>query len=156
MTGPIGKASLKRWPLSWAWRGVGGGMCVCVCVCVYDVWLFVTPWTAAHQAPLFLGIFQARILEWVTMPSSRGSSQPRDGTRTFYISLASAGRFFPTSPTWEALLHGVEGLRAGLHVVGLPFLKCFQDSVFLPGAQWKEWILCLTKLESSVSWGSPD
>ena len=24
------------------------------------------------------GIFQARILEWVAMPSSRGSSQPRD------------------------------------------------------------------------------
>ena len=24
------------------------------------------------------GIFQARILEWVVMPSSRGSSQPRD------------------------------------------------------------------------------
>ena len=26
------------------------------------------------------GIFQARILEWVTMPFSRGSSQPRDWT----------------------------------------------------------------------------
>ena len=25
------------------------------------------------------GIFQVRILEWVAMPSSRGSSQPRDG-----------------------------------------------------------------------------
>ena len=25
-----------------------------------------------------LGILQARILEWVAMPSSRGSSQPRD------------------------------------------------------------------------------
>ena len=36
------------------------------------------------------GIFQARILEWVAMPSSRGSSQPRDQTR---ISLI-AGRFF--------------------------------------------------------------
>ena len=27
------------------------------------------------------GIFQARILEWVAMPSSRGSSQPRDPTQ---------------------------------------------------------------------------
>ena len=26
------------------------------------------------------GILQARILEWVAMPSSRGSSQPRDQT----------------------------------------------------------------------------
>ena len=36
--------------------------------------LFVTPWAAAHQAPLFMGIRQARTLEWVAMPSSRGSS----------------------------------------------------------------------------------
>ena len=27
------------------------------------------------------GILQARILEWVAMPSSRGSSPPRDGTQ---------------------------------------------------------------------------
>ena len=27
-----------------------------------------------------LRILQARILEWVAMPSSRGSSRPRDGT----------------------------------------------------------------------------
>ena len=34
------------------------------------------------------GILQARILEWVAMPSSRGSYQPRDGTQvscSFYI-----------------------------------------------------------------------
>ena len=33
-----------------------------------------TPQTVAHQAPLSMGILQARILEWVAM----GSSQPRD------------------------------------------------------------------------------
>ena len=54
------------------------------------VQLFVTPWTVAHQAPLSMGILQARILEWVAMPSSRGSSQPRDRTQVFCI----AGRFF--------------------------------------------------------------
>ena len=32
------------------------------------------------------GILQARILEWVAMPSSRGSSQPRDQTHVSYIS----------------------------------------------------------------------
>ena len=36
--------------------------------------LFVIPWTVAHQAPLSMGIFQARILEWVSMTSSRRSS----------------------------------------------------------------------------------
>ena len=38
------------------------------------------------------GILQARILEWVAMPSYRGSSQPRDQTRVFCISWI-AGRF---------------------------------------------------------------
>ena len=36
------------------------------------------------------GILQARILEWVAFPSSRGSSQPRDQTQVSHI----AGRFF--------------------------------------------------------------
>ena len=33
----------------------------------------MTSWTVAHQAPLSMGILQAKILEWVAMPSSRGS-----------------------------------------------------------------------------------
>ena len=33
-----------------------------------------------------LGILQARILEWVATPSSRGSSQPKDQTQVSYIS----------------------------------------------------------------------
>ena len=36
------------------------------------------------------GILQARILEWVAIPFSRGSSQPRDRTQVSYI----AGGFF--------------------------------------------------------------
>ena len=40
------------------------------------VHLFETPWTGAHQAPLSMGILQARIMEWVAMPSSGGSSNP--------------------------------------------------------------------------------
>ena len=42
------------------------------------VQLFVTLWTVAHQAPLSTGTLQARILEWVAIFSSRGSSQPRN------------------------------------------------------------------------------
>ena len=36
------------------------------------------------------GILQARILEWVAMPSSRGSSQPRDWT---HVSCIASGYF---------------------------------------------------------------
>ena len=44
------------------------------------------------------GILQARILEWVAFPFSRGSSQPRDRTQVSCI----AGRFFTSWATREA------------------------------------------------------
>ena len=43
------------------------------------------------------GILKARILEWVAIFSSRGSSQPRDQT-FFSWSSCIAGRFFTTEP----------------------------------------------------------
>ena len=43
------------------------------------------------------GVLQARKMEWVSMPSSRGSSQPRDWTSVFLISCV-VGRFFATEP----------------------------------------------------------
>ena len=50
------------------------------------------PWTTVH------GILQARILEWVAFPFSRGSSQPMDRTQVSCI----AGRFFTSWATKEA------------------------------------------------------
>ena len=43
-------------------------------------------------------ILQARILDWVAVPFSRGSCQPRDQTQVFHI----AGRFFTSWATREA------------------------------------------------------
>ena len=45
-----------------------------LCVCAQSrscVRLFENLWTVACQTPLFLGILQARILEWVALPFSR-------------------------------------------------------------------------------------
>ena len=63
---------------------------VCMLTCVR---LFATSWTVQ--------ILQARILEWVAILSSRGSSPPRDQT---CISMFPelAGGFFTTRATWEA------------------------------------------------------
>ena len=44
------------------------------------------------------GIFQARVLEWVAIAFSRGSSQPRDQTQVFH----TAGRHFTIWATREA------------------------------------------------------
>ena len=43
------------------------------------------------------GTLQARVLEWVAVPFSRGSSQPRDQTQVSCI----AGGFFTSWATWE-------------------------------------------------------
>ena len=44
------------------------------------------PVDCSLPGPSVRGILQARIPDWVAMPSSRGSSQPRDGTPVSYIS----------------------------------------------------------------------
>ena len=43
------------------------------------------PVDCSLPGPSVHGILQARILEWVAMPSSRGSSRPRDRTQVSRI-----------------------------------------------------------------------
>ena len=52
----------------------------CVCVRAKSPQLCLTLCDPSDYSPSGYGheILQARILEWVVMPSSRGSSQPRD------------------------------------------------------------------------------
>ena len=67
------------------------------------VWLFVTLWTAAHQAPLSMGILWARILMWVAMTSSRGSSWPRDQIWVSYSLLHWQAGSLPLMPPAKPL-----------------------------------------------------
>ena len=57
------------------------------------------------------GILQARILEWVAMASSRGSSQPRDQTHIPCISCTAGGCF----TCWATREAQNGGRRAGLN-----------------------------------------
>ena len=81
----------------------GINSCLCVCLRAVShfccVQLFVTPWTIACRAPLSMGILQSRILWWVAISSSRGSSQARDQTllhllhwQVGSLSLAPSGK----------------------------------------------------------------
>ena len=47
------------------------------------------------------GIFHARLLEWVAMPFSRGSSWPRDRILIFYVSCIGRQVLY-LWPMWEA------------------------------------------------------
>ena len=57
-----------------------------------------TPWTVAHQVSLSMGILQGRILKWVAVPSSRGSSQPSDQNRSPTLQADS----LPSEPPGKA------------------------------------------------------
>ena len=74
------------------------------------VQLFATPWTIVRQAPLSMGILQARILEWVAMPSSTGSPQPRDQTQ---VSCLADGFF----TCWAIREAPVSSYRGGNGVI---------------------------------------
>ena len=94
-------------------------MCVCVCVCVLVTQSCLTlcdPVDCSPPGSSVHGILQARILEWVAISSSMGSSQPRDQTHLMPPTLA--GGFFTTSTTWEALVEPVL-LLPGTATLGL-------------------------------------
>ena len=52
--------------------------------------ILCNPMDCSLPGPSVHEILQARILEWVAVPFSRESSQPRDGTQVSHIT----GRFF--------------------------------------------------------------
>ena len=70
------------------------------------------------------GILQARILEWVAISFSRGSSRPRDRTQVSCI----AGRFFTTEPAGKPIAHTETVYFSGLshHV-----LRCALRDIWL-------------------------
>ena len=79
--------------------------------CFYDPVDCSPPGSSAH------GIFQARILEWVAISSSRGSSRPRDQTRISCISCT--GRWIlGHCTTWQAPLTSAACIYCPHHTSG--------------------------------------
>ena len=75
-------------------------ICVCAAAAAKSLQSCLTlcdPMDCSPRGSSVHGILQARILEWVTMPSSRGSSPPRNRTRISYGSYI-AGGFFTAEP----------------------------------------------------------
>ena len=79
------------------------GKCLHVWVlrCFGRVWLFVTLWTAARQAPLSMGFSRQEYRSGLPFPSPGDLLYP--GIKpTSLTSPALAGEFFTTGATWEA------------------------------------------------------
>ena len=56
------------------------------CACMLSHFSRVQLFATTEEPGRLLGILQARILEWVAMPSSRGSFRPRNWTHVSYVS----------------------------------------------------------------------
>ena len=74
------------------------------CLILCDPMNYSPPGSSIH------GVLEARILEWAAIPSSRGSSQPRDRTWVSYVSCIGRQLFFsplvpPTKPYLKKQVH---------------------------------------------------
>ena len=133
-----GKASLRRWHLSQDLKGVrkralrisGRNAFQVMKVKVAQL----CPTLCDPMDYTVHGILQARILEWVAFPFSRGSSQPRDQTQVSCI----AGGFFTSWATREAQKLV---LKWSEEIVGVGVVNFLQS--------WDFWFIVITNLKST-------
>ena len=85
--------------------------CVCVLSQFSNVLLFANLLTLACQAPLSMGF--SRQEYWSGLPCPPPGDLPNPEIKSTYpVSLpALAGKFFPTSTTWEALKFSTDTLK---------------------------------------------
>ena len=76
---------------------------LCELSCFSRVQLFVTPRTAAHQAPLSMGFSRQEYWSGLSCPPPGDLPDPGVEPASL-MSPALAGGFFTTSTTWEALV----------------------------------------------------
>ena len=130
-------STLGRKGLTLGLGGEGAGRCLanrskldaCCCYLVARLYLtFCHPMDCSLSGSSVHGIFQARILEWVTISFSRGSSRPRDQTCISRVSCTGRGVFTtepPGSPTHSSLsqpsLFLPAGSPAAKHAMGAEY-----------------------------------
>ena len=71
---------------------------MCCAYSLSPVQLFATPQTVALQAPLSMGILQAKILEWVTMPPPGDLPNPGTEPRSLTLQADSLPSESPGKP----------------------------------------------------------
>ena len=109
---------------------------LCCAESLSHVWLFANPWAVAHQAPLSMGILQARILDWVAIFSSTVSSWPRDRTRISHI----AGGFFTIWASREAHTNSQKVHEKMLNMATIREVKIkSQREITLHHLEWLLW-----------------
>ena len=88
---------------TWATVGIGiiyFSPCMCSCSVAQLCPTLCNPMDCSQSGSSVQGIFQARVLEWVAISSSKGSSWSRDQTHVSWspVSPVLGGRFFTAEP----------------------------------------------------------
>ena len=117
--------------------------------------LFATPWTVASVHGFSVhGIFKARVLEWVTISFSRGSSQPRDQTQVSRIvgrhsyHLSHQGNQLVFLCNWAIIPRYVSALDLNTHF----------SSFLMAGSGWRQlgWVESQGPLPPNFPASSPN
>ena len=88
-----------------------------VCACMLNhVWLFVIPWSVAHQAPLSMGFLRQEYWSGLPFPSPGGFPDPGIEPASL-ASPAVAGVFFTTVPPQVHLCHILDSLYKWYHMI---------------------------------------
>ena len=104
---------------------------VCMLSGFSHIWLFVTLWTVACQAPLSMGFSRQEYCSGLPCPPPR--DLPNPGIRSVSLtSPAFAGRFFTTSATWEA-----HRLERGAEIILVIMLENFSNFNQQVSIKWK-------------------
>ena len=103
--------------------------CICVCALSHSVMSdSCDPMDCSLQESSVHGILQARLQEWVAMPSSRGSSRPRDQTRVSQVSCI--GRWVLYHLHHLGSLHSIH-THTHTHTHIYSFLYIFSSNILL-------------------------
>ena len=93
------------------------------------------------------GILQGRILEWVAIPFSRGSSQTRDQTEV----SCTAGGFFTTWLTSQTTVAPLAtSLTCPLENACYPIQRLFSFDSLVSWYYWNYWLLSSVQFSCSV------
>ena len=112
----------EPWSLALSSAGATGWWHHTVCVLVTQACqTLCDPMDCTQPGSSVHGLLQARILEWVAISFSRGSSQPRDGTgvsciagRSFYVFVTLGVEWYPSPLTWLQILRRIIGITFSL------------------------------------------
>ena len=115
------------------------------CVCVWP------PWTITYQASLFMGFSKARILEWVPIPSFRGSDWPRNepilspafsALQLDSLQLSHQRSPRGVCPDFKCQLQGSQApcISQGAAVIGVPMTASFVNRT-KSGCRLPRWLI---------------